>query len=267
MLKHSLVKNTMFFIALALILFGVYATFTLSATRGTIIIGAGLGIMVITQFDWSEIKILGLEAKLRNTISDAEKILDSLRKVSIPISEVAISLASRTGRMDTATSKEDLFNLVTSISNELRQLNVNEDQLDKIKQDWYYFTTFDMCSILLEEARLLLKKHHNELDQQHRHWVGNEPISDYETNKLMIEQIQHAKKELQSLHNLLWKIPYKDMPFILRKAIDESTIITDVEKDSFWKKNDELWKDINHYIEHKELRRPKFWLSEEIKGV
>ncbi|MGA6304141.1 hypothetical protein, partial [Enterobacter ludwigii] len=113
MLKHTLVKNILFFMALALILFGIYATFTLSATRGTVIIGAGLGIMVITQFDWSEIKILGLEAKLRDTISDAENVLDSLRKVSIPISEVAISLASRTGRMDTATSNKDLFNLVT----------------------------------------------------------------------------------------------------------------------------------------------------------
>ncbi|EMS8793246.1 hypothetical protein ACTLKO_000252 [Enterobacter ludwigii] len=261
MLKHTLVKNILFFMALALILFGIYATFTLSATRGTVIIGAGLGIMVITQFDWSEIKILGLEAKLRDTISDAENVLDSLRKVSIPISEVAISLASRTGRMDTATSNKDLFNLVTSISNELKKINVSDKELDEIKKDWYYFTTFDMCSILLEEAKTILKTHHDKLEQQYRLWVSNKPISDHVTNQKMIEQVEHAKKELQYLRNLLWKKPYYDMPFILRRAIDKSSVITAKEKESFWKSNDELWKDIIFYIEHKNFRRPQLWLS------
>lgn len=57
------------------------------------------------------------------------------------------------------------------------------------------------------------------------------------------------------------KKSYYDMPFILRKAIDESSVITAKEKESFWESNDELWKDIIFYLEHKNFRRPQLWLS------
>ncbi|WP_241328718.1 hypothetical protein, partial [Escherichia coli] len=180
MLKNKWIKNFLFFIALLLIGAGVIVTLTIGATEGTVVIVTGFGLMVLTQFEWHEIKLLGMEAKLRDTINDAEKVLESLRKVSLPISEVAISLASRTGRLDTATSNKDLYKLVSSISSELEQIGVKKDELTAIKHDWFYFTTFDMCSLLSKTIITILRGHHEEASQIYHQWVGNKPITDTE---------------------------------------------------------------------------------------
>lgn len=262
MLKNRWVKNSLFFLSLAFICFGVYATVKLGAAGGTIIIATGFGIMIMTQFEWSEIKLLGLEARLRDTISDAEKVLDSLKKVSIPISEVAISLASRTGRLDTATSNKDLFTLVTKISSELKQIGVSDRQLSEIKKDWFYFTTLDMCRIFSEKIKSILNSHYDEERKKYNQWVGGKPISDHETNQKLINKFQCAAGEINILNELLWKKPYEQMPTLLKNFVHESKVITEAEKELLWAQNEELWKDINYFVENTELRRPDFWFSQ-----
>ncbi|MDF9334347.1 hypothetical protein OH690_09805 [Escherichia coli] len=80
MLKNKWIKNFLFFIALLLIGAGVIVTLTIGATEGTVVIVTGFGLMVLTQFEWHEIKLLGMEAKLRDTINDAEKVFREFKK-------------------------------------------------------------------------------------------------------------------------------------------------------------------------------------------
>lgn len=267
MLKIKWIKVLLFLIALSLIGAGVIVTLSTGPTEGTIIIVTGFGLMVLTQFEWHEIKLLGMEAKLRDTINDAEKVLESLRKVSLPISEVAISLASRTGRMDTATTTKDLYNLVSSISSELEKIGVTQDQLIMIKHDWYYFTTFDMCSIISKKMSTLLRLHHDEADKNYWQWAGGKPVSDQTKQLEMLKPVQDANKEIESLRNILWKKPYQDMPMILMKFINDSKVISASEKETLLKENNELWKDITFFIKNKEFRRPDFWFSEQNEGA
>lgn len=262
MLKRKWIKNVLFFIALALIGAGVIVTLTTGATEGTVVIVTGFGLMVLTQFEWHEIKLLGMEAKLRDTINDAEKVLESLRSVSLPISKVAISLASRTGRMNTATTTNDLYKLVSSISRELEKIGVTPNQLTTIKHDWFYFTTFDMCSIISEKITALLQAHHSEADKKYRQWEGGKSISDQAKQLEMLKLVQDANAEIESFRNILWKKPFQDMSMILKKFIDESKIISASEKQSLLKDNDEIWQDIDYFIKNKEFRRPNIWLSE-----
>lgn len=262
MLKKKWVKNFLFFIALALIGAGVTVTLTIGATEGTVVIVTGFGLMVLTQFEWHEIKLLGMEAKLRDTINDAEKVLESLRKVSLPISEVAISLASRTGRLDTATSNKDLYKLVSSISSELEQIGVKKDELTAIKHDWFYFTTFDMCSLLSKTIIIILRGHHEEASKIYHQWVGNKPITDTEKQLELLKPVRDANAEIEEFRNAFWKKPYKDIPAILKKLVDDSKVLTMNEKQKFWEENEEVWKDILFFIENKEFRRPEIWFAE-----
>lgn len=262
MLKKKWVKNLSFFIALAFIGAGVIVTLKLGATEGTVVIVTGFGLMVLTQFEWHEIKLLGMEAKLRDTINDAEKVLENLRKISLPISEVAISLACRTGRMDTATTTNDLYKLVSSISRELEQIGVTQNQLTTIKHAWFYFTTFDMCSIISNKITTILRAHHSEANMKYRQWEGGKPISDQAKQLEMLKPVHDANAEIENFRNILWKKPFEDMPMILKNFIDKSKIITASEKISLLKDNDEIWQDIDFFIKNKEFRRPNIWLSE-----
>lgn len=261
MLKKKWVKNLLFFIALALIGAGVFVTLIVGATEGTVVIVTGFGLMVLTQFEWHEIKLLGMEAKLRDTINDAEKVLESLRKVSLPISEVAISLASRTGRLDTATSNKDLYKLVSSISSELEQIGVKQDELTAIKHDWFYFTTFDMCSLLSNKIITILQDHHKEASKIYQQWIGNKPINDTEKQLELLKPVRDASAEIEEFRHAFWKKPYKDIPGILKKLIDDSKVLTMNEKQIFWKENEESWNDVLYFIEKNEFRRPEVWLA------
>lgn len=267
MLKEKWIKNLLFFIALAFISAGVIVTLTRGATEGTVIIVTGFGLMVLTQFEWHEIKLLGMEARLRDTINDAEKVLESLRSISLPISEVAISLASRAGRWDTSTPKNELYSLVSSISSELRKIGVKEESLTTIKKEWFYFTTFDMCSMLSNKIITLLQAHHEEANNIYHQWVGNKPITDTDKHLELLKPIHDASTEIEECRHAFWRKPYNDMPVILKKLIDDSTVLTMNEKQRFWKDNEEIWKDVHYFIEKKEFRRPEIWLSEETKGA
>lgn len=262
MLKKKWIKNALFFIALALIGAGVIVTFIRGATEGTVVIVTGFGLMVLTQFEWHEIKLLGMEAKLRDTINDAEKVLESLRKVSIPISEVAISLASRTGRMNTATTTNDLYKIVSSISKELEKIGVTQEQLTTIRLDWFYFTTFDMCSIISKKITTILRAHHSEANRNYQQWVGGKPVSDQAKQLEMLKPLQNAKAEIERFRDILWRKPYQDLPRILKEFINESKVITVLEKQSLMKDNDEIWQDIDYFIKCKDFRRPNVWLAE-----
>lgn len=52
MLKISWVKYTLLLLALFLVFYGVYITVNLELSRGTVIIVAGFGLIILTQFDW-----------------------------------------------------------------------------------------------------------------------------------------------------------------------------------------------------------------------
>ncbi|HDE1091129.1 TPA: hypothetical protein PCB55_005303 [Klebsiella quasipneumoniae] len=256
-----------FFIALALIGAGVIVTLTIGATEGTVVIVTGFGLMVLTQFEWHEIKLLGMEAKLRDTINDAEKVLESLRKVSLPISEVAISLASRTGRFDTATSNKDLYKLVSSISSELEQIGVKKDELTAIKHDWFYFTTFDMCSLLSKKIITILQDHHEESSKIYHQWVGNKPITDTEKQLQLLKPVRDASAEIEEFRKAFWKKPYKDIPEILKKLIDDSKVLTMNEKQKFWKTMKKPGKAFCFLLKIRSLDDQKFGLLNKLKGL
>ncbi|VDR30120.1 Uncharacterised protein [Raoultella terrigena] len=230
MLEKKWFKNFLFLLSVVLICIGVFSTLNYGPAAGTVIIATGFGIIIITQFDWNEIKVPGLEAKLRNTINDAEIILESLRKISLPISEVSISLAARTGRWDTATSNEELHKLVKSISLELESIGVSEKDILQVKQDWFYYTTWDMCQCYIENIHIYLKKYHDELQNKYDNWVGGKPISDLEKQRALLSPLRLASEEIQRLRNLLWQRDYKEMPSLIDNFLNDCNTLTLDEK-------------------------------------
>lgn len=263
MLEKKWFKNFLFLLSIVLICIGVYSTLNHGPASGVVIIATGFGIIIITQFDWNEIKVPGLEAKLRSTINDAEIILESLRRISLPISGVSISLAARTGRWNTATTNEDLYKLVKSISLELESIGVSEKDILQVKKDWFYYTAWDMCQYYIENINIPLKQHHDELQRNYEEWVGNKPISDLEKQEKLLSPLRLASEEIQCLRNLLWQRDYKEMPSLIDGFLNDCNTLTLNEKNSIRIENEDLWMDINYLISNGELRRPEYWFKKE----
>lgn len=261
MLKKKWVKNLFFFIALALIGAGVIVTLTIGATKGTVVIVTGLGLLVLTQFDWGEIKVLGLEAKLRNTINDAETVLESLRNIALPISEISISLAARTGRWDSSTPRNELYSLVNSISFELKKICVDENNIDKIKKDWYYYTAFDMCNALAKNALEKLNSQRSILNNNYNKWVGGKPVSDIEKQIELLDPVKKADLEIKKIHSIFEEKDFSKSHHNIQEIIDSSVTLTPDEKAQFWSENQDLWNELVYFINNKKLCRPEFWLN------
>ncbi|MDA4230718.1 hypothetical protein, partial [Escherichia coli] len=107
----------------------------------------------------------------------------------------------------------------------------------------------------------ILRGHHEEASQIYHQWVGNKPITDTEKQLELLTPVRDASAEIEEFRNAFWKKPYKDIPAILKKLIDDSKVLTMNEKQKVWEENEEVWKDILFFIENKEFRRPEFWFS------
>ncbi|KUQ82692.1 MULTISPECIES: hypothetical protein [Enterobacter cloacae complex] len=261
MLKISWVKYTLLLLALLLVFYGVYITVNLELSRGTVIIVAGFGLIILTQFDWGEIKVLGLEAKLRNTINDAETVLESLRNIALPISEISISLAARTGRWDSSTPRNELYSLVNSVSFELKKIGVDESNIDKIKKDWYYYTAFDMCNALAKNALEKLNSHRSILNNNYNKWVGGKPVSDIEKQSELLDPVKKADLEIKKIRSIFEEKDFSKSHHSIQEIIDSSVTLTPDEKAQFWSENQDLWNELVYFINNKKLCRPEFWLN------
>jgi len=263
-MDNKAIKYSVFIFGIACVFAGVIACLFDRVAGGGVVIATGLVLFLFSQFEIEYFKMPGLEAKLRKTIHEAEVTLEALRKIIVPISEISISLAARTGRVGVASSNKEMHKLSMRIKNELSEIKVPDHDIDNVLNGWYFYTAFDMGRMVTEPFIKLLNEKESEFNKEVNDWVGNKPVTDQARFAELLEPVRNASREANEIRGCLWKKDYQDIPEIIRESIYKCSSLNKSEKEIFWKEVDEEWKDLTYFVKEKKLRRSEKWLATEV---
>ena len=137
-----------------------------NVSGGAACFAAGILLVLLFSFDVKKFNVFGLAAELREKISEADKILDTLRGISLPISEIAINTASQAGRYDSVVPRKKLYDFVNSISKELEGMGVKAEEIERVREAWYLATSIDMALPVHTEIQKQIHAYHSQAIQK-----------------------------------------------------------------------------------------------------
>ncbi|MGB8928619.1 MAG: hypothetical protein WCC49_16800 [Pantoea agglomerans] len=258
------IKNSVMLLGFALIILGA-----VNSTIGNVAGGAScfvVAVILITLFffEVKSFKVLGMAAELGKKINEADEVLEKLRRISLPISEIAVTTASQAGRYDTAVPRKKLSDFVSSISNELRDMGVAQESIERVKDSWYLATSIDMALPIHREIQNQIDVHHSrackKLDDINRGVVvlseEDGKLFDEELGRIEWDRHHYYTDEMSCLNQ-----DYQSYPSYFRRLINELTGIPEVVRDEMLIKINEHILDLEYLIKQKQIRRPELWFK------
>jgi len=235
-----------------------------NVSGGATCFATGILLILLFSFDVKQFNVFGLAAVLREKITEADKILESLRGISLPVSEIAIKNASQAGRYDSVVPRKKLYEFVNSISKELEGMSVKAEDIERVRDEWYLATAIDMALPVHQEIQ-------KQIDIYHSQAVNKN--NDRNSGKLILNEAE--EKEFDDLLGRIeWdrhhyyadvvseiNTNYKDYPQYLRKIISDLTGVPEKVKAEMLVKVSEYIEDIEYLINQKDIRRPHVWFK------
>ena len=99
-------------------------------------------------FEW-----LGLKAKMRNTVRDAEIIMGELRKISCIVAAVSMELISKTGRMDSSFYAVERIALKNKLVDSLSSMGVQQTEMEGVFDTFNRYILIDIGRAVLAAAK------------------------------------------------------------------------------------------------------------------
>lgn len=263
-MQNKYIKWLILIIGIFFLLVGVCSCLLSNVAGGGIVIATGLVLLLLSHFEIEYFKMPGLEARLRKTIVEAEVTLEALRKIIIPIAENSISLAAKTGRMDTASSHKEMYDISMRIKKELMEIKVSDSDINRVLNSWYFFTAFDMGRQITELLITRLREKEEGFSNNLQGWIGDKPISDNARYQELLVPLRTVREEIKGIRGCLWKKDYEEIPKIIESCINANVTLNEQEKVELWKEVDESWLDLTHFVNSKELRRKDKWFASEV---
>jgi len=235
-----------------------------NVSGGATCFATGILLILLFSFDVKQFNVFGLAAVLREKITEADKILENLRGISLPVSEIAIKNASQAGRYDLVVTRKKLYEFVNSISRELEGMGVKAEDIERVRDEWYLATVIDMALPVHREIQKQIDIYHSQAIRKN---------SDINSGKLVINDSE-AKEFEEFLGRIEWdmhhyydevvnqlNLNYKDYPRYLREIISDLTGVPEKVKAEMLVKVSEYIEDIEYLINHKDIRRPDVWFK------
>lgn len=234
-----------------------------NVSGGAACFAAGVVVVILFHFDVKSFNVFGLAAELREKLSEADEILRKLRGISLPISEIAITTASQAGRYDSVVPRKKLYDFVRSISEELKDMNVPNESIEKIKDSWYLATSIDMSLPIHKEIQRQLSSHRAKvLAKVDDVRMGRVTLNDEESQALNDELTNIECDNFNYQEDVSYINPnYKSYPSHFLKLINDLTGIPEEDKAGMLLKINEHILDLEYLINHKEIRRPELWFK------
>lgn len=232
-----------------------------NASGGTICLVAGILTIVLFQFDVKSFKVFGLAAELREKLTEADEILDKLRAISVPVSEIAISSASQSGGYQQHLRREQLHDYVSSISSALEKMKVSKKKIERVKRGWYTATAVNMAVPVLQGIRYKLTSVCVELEKINGEiFSGTSSYSADQAKKFddLYTMVQIELHEFDESMELNYK-DYKSYPSYLNDLINNLKSLKPEVKQELRNRFKEELLDLDYLIEKHELRRPEVW--------
>ncbi len=151
-LLHKFKKRSTYLVLFSVLLF--YIGTSKLINQQTAVAGLGLtcgffALIFASLDDFEYFEWLGLKAKMRNTVRDAELIMGELRKISCVIASVSMDLISKTGRMDSSFYAVERIALKDKLVDSLSSMGVQQTEMEGV------FDTFNRY-ILIDIGRAVL---------------------------------------------------------------------------------------------------------------
>lgn len=260
-------KKGALWLGVIFLLLGAWNSTFNNVSGGTACFSAGILVILLFHFDVKKFNIFGMAAELREKLNEADKILEQLRGISLPVSEIAISVASKTGRTPERISRQALFNYVKDIEGELLALNVSQRDIDRVKKGWYSITSMEMATLIYREINKKLDSKKEAFECERVALSNNEGCTSENYQQIMLKQgfiaddLSEIQRDIVLMH---YNKPFafEQTSSFLRKRLMSLSSLTDAEKNDLVIQLSEEWADLDYLLTHKTLRRPQVWFSE-----
>lgn len=257
-------RIAIFITAIVLFASGVFLSYVDKAGGATVTYTAAVLCLVFAFLqEFKKFKGFGIEAELlEKKIAEADKILNQLRSLIKPISELLFTMVARGGRWDSAIPKRDSYRLMTQFTTELKALGIGDNEIIEAQKDWHQFNLIDLSRPIIESINNLLQEK-NKVQQEVTR-AFKQPITpeDQPAHKKSHEESQRIaaqQKELQSIYSL------DDRHLAYDRIIDflnSCYLISESERDKIISENEAQLKDLKHYTDKHEFRRLDVWFNE-----
>lgn len=163
------------------------------------IVFVSLGLIFIFCNKTEYFEVWSLKVKLRNTINEAENIINKLKAISIPLAKCALTGLISTGKIEPVRKKEK-FIILDEVVNELKSLGVSISDIDLAREHFDKLTCHDIATPIRHYVSALLKKKMEDsqaLDEKERiknesnFWIKSSSIELGVQNWGILEKIDH----------------------------------------------------------------------------
>jgi hypothetical protein len=214
--------------------------------------------------EFKKFKGLGIEAELLDKkIEETDNLLKQLRDITAPMSEMLISSTARAGRLGSAMPRSQKYELMQRIETELKKCGVDEEQLEKTKQDWHFYNIFDLSSPIFEKIQNKLQPIQQEREKKLREFKQPIAPDKQDEYKQLIDNRNEVSKEMDKFRDLRQLKNQRNLAKKITKEIEESENLSTLEKQELNSEIEEELRDLEHYTKHKEFRRLSVWFANE----
>ncbi|WP_412159201.1 hypothetical protein [Pantoea sp. SIMBA_079] len=251
------------FFGLLLIILGAVNVTMGEVASGGACFAVGIILVLLFRFEVKSFRLLGLAAELKDKIQEADVIIEKLRGISLPISEIAVMTGSQAGRFDGAIPRKKLYDNVMAISSELLKMGVPSERVEQIKDSWYFVTAIDMSIPIRQKINVIIHNKFNSL------LTINEKVNTGQLALSPDEKKEFEKKfgDIQvDRHEFIeegeWINPeYRKYPDYFIGIINGLRSLSAEEKKELLSEIEDIISDLNYLIQNKEIRRPEFWFQ------
>lgn len=257
-------RTTIFITAIILFASGVFLSYVDKTGGATVTYTAAVLCLVFAFLqEFKKFKGFGVEAELlEKKIEEADKVLNQLRDLIKPISELLFTMVARGGRWDSAIPKRDSYRLMSQFTAELKALGIGEKEITEAQKDWHQFNLIDLSRPIVESIYNLLQEKNK--TQQEKTRAFKQPITPenqpaHAASHKEAQRITAQQKELRLIYSL------EDRHSSYSKIMDflnTCYLINDSEKNTILSDNEEQLKDLKHYTDKHEFRRLEVWFNE-----
>lgn len=255
-------KATIFLTSLALLGLGAYLAYLdKTASSGVSFAAAIICMIFVSLEEFQKFKGFGIEAELREKIKEADDTIQRLRSFAIPTAEMLSTIAIRMGRWGSALSRQERYQFMKQIDEELKRIGVSAEDIEKSKANWHRYTIFDLGRPIFSEIKDRLESKIQEKDKALS--AIPQPINAGDQNhKRLVEERGEIFKELKKLESLFSIEKSEELPRVIKNYIETCQLLTDDDRKHIYKERHEELEDLTHYASHKEVRRLDTWLKE-----
>lgn len=265
---NKLIKVIMFALAFIFILLGLYKIVLSNNVDATLSLTAGFILIFLTNIEHIEsLKGLGLEAKLRQRINEADALITQLQNISLPLSEMLFTVMVRSGRHGRMTRTEEHM-YVERVASQLKSLGIDDETIEVSKKGVYYFYALDMASVIRKKIDWFLFQKQSKLEHRARRIANGELDTPGEENLTGCDYEEANKKALKSINSkvalshLFDEKDYTSFGKALYEFIESMDFCSEEERRDLFNDSKEEFEDLKFFIETKRIRRPKIWFSD-----